>query len=336
MLLFSISTILITIASIIVGVLFARGKLFDKRFKGIKKVRANLLAIIILNIGVVLIMCYQEWERRKEEKTSEETIHKKVEDKTKEIIDSIASSFKKQDLVFNKTTFQVQAYDSNMQLKTGIISSNLDKAKRTVDKIQLNSESILNPILPMDVVIEYEIKVPSSVFSKRYPYIEKPSMNKHTSISEFSLDSLSREEQSYINLFDYVNLHRYSIESKSIKDNDWIAIEQHNLKNISIQGNAKIIDNNIIITVYKTMKNVFIRNKDYAGIQNYTSLAGWYLNINAPNDLQKILQLKIYTGVEKAQKILLTNIIRTTKKQYSFFEKKISAKHHFIFEYQGP
>ncbi|MFD2922130.1 hypothetical protein ACFS6H_20590 [Terrimonas rubra] len=320
------------------------GKVKGLKFKGV------LLSIVLM--ATAAFTCWQLYIANKKSNASEALLknernqsEQRVKSKVQEIFASLSNALDSQNLVFDTAKQKIYTNASQLQLTTDIIYNNLGEANKNVNDIQKNAESILNPITPMDVIIEYTIKVPTNYFTQFYPYINKPLPNQNTYFNEIQLNNLNTYQQSYIIFFDNIGFSKYSSYQNSLIggpewEKSFITIEQ-NLKEVSIQGSASISGDSIIISVWKIMKNVFIRNKDYANVQNYKSLLGWYLTFGYPQPpneikLTNISTLKFRTGHEKSQKIFVSSLpVNIQKEKINFFEKKITIK-DFKHEYQGP
>lgn len=223
-----------------------------------------------------------------------------------------------------------------------------DKEKEESDS---KIESLVNPIAPMDIVIEYKLKVANEDLKKYFPYIETPTPEKKTSFNTISVDRLSELEKEYVVFFTSITFSKYSAE-KNTKigvskkwEKGFLIIEQQDNTKILISGTAESVKDSVIISIWKTMENVFLRNKDYAGIQTSNSLLGWYISAHpgrlpANIKLINISLIKVMTGNAndkvKSQKLLINSIpfVELTK-EFGLFEKKISAE-DFRPEYQGP
>lgn len=212
-------------------------------------------------------------------------------------------------------------------------------------------QSLVNPIAPMDIVIEYKLKVSNNDVHKFFPYLETPTTEKRTSFYTISVDRLNELEKEYVLFFPIITFSKYSaLENSKIGgskkwEKSFITIEQQDNTKILISGTAESVKDSAIITIWKTMENVFIRNKDYAGIKNSNSLLGWYISAHPgrlPTNIKliDISLIKLLTGNTndkvKSQKIWINSIpFVPLTKEYGLFEKKISVEDYRP-EYQGP
>lgn len=347
---------IIGIIGIAIAIIASKGVLYDRRGKGHKFFKRRgwwIIGLSFLVIVVTAIQAYLSNEEAEEEKAELQKLQKsyadsvkaKVESSTKAITDNLAISFKEQGLAYESGKVQIRSDALKIQLTTDSIYHNLGDARKNVNEIQKNAESILNPITPMDVIIEYSIKVPTNYLTQLYPYITPPLPNQNIYFTEVKLNSLTKTQQSYVSFFNNIGFSKYTSHQNSIiGSTEWeksfITIEE-NEKDIWIQGNAKNMGDSTVISVWKIMNNVFIRNKDYANIQNYKSLLGWYLTFTYPDTppeikLINISLLKFRTGHERSQKIFISSLPSNIEKEKTrFFEKKITLK-DFRHEYQGP